>query len=125
MSDHLIKFGTPPADDAKRDAIHIAVAPARAGERLNPGQPIRLDGCGYAWATTWNNTTNPPIGIVDPFLQQPVEYAQAFWVAILPGTTKNLRHHWDHPSFPERAAITSSDDDEEEREDDGCRGCYS
>lgn len=121
MSDHLIKFGTPPPADAKRDAIHIAVAPSRAGERLNPGQPVRIDRFGYAWSTTWTDTVNPPVGIVDPFLQLPVNYAEPFWVCVMPGTSKNLRHHWDHPAFPDK--VETPVDLDEEDEDDGCRGC--
>lgn len=78
-----------------RDAIHVAVAPVVATERLKPGQRIgfaepgarlvraRLDGC----------------GIVDPFLAVDVEPEQSFWMWLQPGSITSLRHDWTHPQF--------------------------
>lgn len=53
-------------DRAKRDAVHIAVAPGRAAERLAPGEHIgRVNEEVFG-----RNATH--IGIVDPFLTGPV-----------------------------------------------------
>ena len=88
--------------DRRRDAIHIAVAPVTAAERLTPGQHVGLvrDGdlelvgpCACA------------IGIVDPFLAAAVEPGQRFWLFLYPGTVTSLRHIWSHPAFTAAAAV--------------------
>lgn len=74
--------------DAKRDAVHFAVAPITAAMRLEPGQHVGLDG-----------TDVSPIGIVDPFLKRPVEVGQRCWMFLYPNTITGLRHEWTHPAF--------------------------
>lgn len=75
-----------------RDAIHIAIAPVDAGEKLMPGQHIGLDeGKAYASATH--------IGVVDPFLESSVARGQRFWMFLYPNTITSLRHQWIHPAF--------------------------
>lgn len=110
-----IKFGSliDTTDDVKRDATHVAVAPVIAYEDLQPGQRInfrRYSGPQVVGATT------EAIGIVDPFLDAPVKSGERFWMVLLPHTVKNLRHHWDHPSF-------SDDDTRDVEYHDGCSGC--
>lgn len=87
--------------DRRRDAIHIAVAPVTAAERLAPGQHVgfvregdieRVGPCDRA------------IGIVDPFLAGAVEPGQRFWLFLYPGTITALRHIWTHPVFASAAA---------------------
>jgi hypothetical protein len=81
-------------NDPHRDAIHIAVAPVIAGEKLYPGQHVGMkDGRGIAGGTY--------IGIVDPFLTVPVYPEQRFWLFLYPGSITSLRHHWEHPAFPD------------------------
>jgi hypothetical protein len=77
-----------------RDAIHIAVAPVIAGERLFPGQEIRMRG-GKAFATGEGES----LGIVDPFLRQAIHPEQRFWIFLHPGSITSLRHHWEHPAM--------------------------
>ena len=79
-----------------RDAIHIAVAPVIANEELQPGQHI-----GFTPNTTEVVTAsaNNLIGIVDPFLHEPVKEGQRFWMLLYPNTIQNLRHEWSHPAF--------------------------
>lgn len=77
-----------------RDAIHIAVAPVVAGEELEPGTHVAFDGDGEM--VSYLTRT---IGIVDPFLRNPVEKGQKFRLFLYPGTVTNLRHEWDHPGF--------------------------
>jgi hypothetical protein len=106
---NLTLGGTPEADI--RDAIHIAVASVIALTHLSPGDPVQVDG-GYA------RKVAPAVahGVVDPFRFDGVPAYSRFLVVLKPGTTKNLRHHWDHPAFPEEA-------DEPGEYDDECRGC--
>jgi hypothetical protein len=80
-------------DYPQKDAIHIAVAPVTAGEKLNPGDHI-----GFLEGGTVGEVENP-IGIVDPFLKIPVKPDQRFWIFLYPKSTKNLRHDWEHPAF--------------------------
>jgi hypothetical protein len=98
-----------------KDAIHVAIAPVMAGMTLQPGDKVWIeDGKAYDVGTP----LTPPDGVVDPFLKDCVKKGELFWVFLYPGTTTNLRHEWDHPSFKK-----------EEEEDDGssddayCRSC--
>jgi hypothetical protein len=83
-------------DDARRDAIHIAVAPLVAGVILEPGQHVGLFHDGTA------SPMKPHIGVVDPFLKEPVPAGESFWVMLYPGTITGLRHVWTHPAFKPR-----------------------
>jgi hypothetical protein len=90
------------SDDAKRDAVHVAVAPVVAGHRLIPGHGVSLDKQGCAIREDSENF----IGIVDPFLRKIVEEGEKFWLFLRPNTVTSLRHVWSHPAFtptiPER-----------------------
>jgi len=93
---HLIEDG-----DRRRDAIHIAVAPVAAAERLTPGQHVGLiKDCNIELVGSCDRT----IGIVDPFLTEPIEPGQRFWLFLYPGTINALRHVWTHPAFTAVAA---------------------
>jgi hypothetical protein len=85
-------------ENEKRDAIHIAVAPVVASERLAPGQPIAFMEDGD---TENVRASERPIGIVDPFLTSLVFEGQRFWMFLYPGTITSLRHDWTHPAFAE------------------------
>ena len=97
---------------AKRDAVHVAIAPARCASvgGLSPGQRVFVSGGQYAYAAVADNA----IGVVDPFLTDAVKMHEWFNVCMLPGTITGLRHDWSHPDFA---------DDEDDDYDDGCRGC--
>ena len=94
-TDALETLGMIIDETQKRDAIHLAVEPVVAKERLLPGQNVGVNG-----------TTENPMGIVDPFLKNPVEIGQRFWLVVYPRQINSLRHVWTHPAFP----------DEEQRE---------
>lgn len=87
--------------DRRRDAVHIAVAPATAAVRLAPGQHVGLvrEGDPELVAPGEQN-----VGIVDPFLAGPVEPGQRFWLFLYPGTITGLRHVWTHPAYAAVAA---------------------
>jgi hypothetical protein len=86
-------------ENAKRDAIHIAVAPVIAGANLKPGHPVALNLEGKAVPTFYEAT----IGIVDPFLTENVGRGERFWLYLYPNTVTSLRHEWTHPAFPNNA----------------------
>jgi hypothetical protein len=81
------------AGDEGRDAVHVAIAPTTAPCELRPGQHVDQHG----------NPEGPgvvPVGIVDPFLREPVRSGQRFWLFLYPNTVTSLRHEWTHPAFP-------------------------
>jgi hypothetical protein len=88
-TDALATLGTIIGEGEKRDAIHLAVEPTVAAEKLYPGQDVGVDG-----------TRNNPVGIVDPFLKSPVMPGDRFWLVVYPRQITSLRHVWSHPSFP-------------------------
>lgn len=110
MSEQIVNLGQPPAADAKRDAVHIAVIPQVATRTLLAG--VRVEH-----------------GIVDPFGATRISPGDRYWLFLFPGTAANLRHEWDHPAFPPeeseelkeaRAKVRELDD---ELDSYGCRGC--
>src|SRR5579884_3398390 len=88
-----LPIGSLAAEDAGRDAVHVAIAPIAAPCELRPGQHVdphgRPEGPGVV-----------PVGIVDPFLREPVVAGQRFWLFLYPNTVTSLRHEWTHPAFP-------------------------
>ncbi len=81
----------------QRDAVHIAVAPVLAGERLDPGEKVffKLNDTTTAWA----HSEKAAVGIVDPFLSASVYSGERFWLFLYPNTITSLRHDWTHPEF--------------------------
>lgn len=94
MSD--LKLGQLIVDSKQdRDAIHVAVAPAVAASML-----LRGDHVGFVDKENGLvAVTSRPIGIVDPFLMQPVQKGQRFWLFLYPNSVTGMRHHWEHPAF--------------------------
>lgn len=82
-------------ESAQRDAIHIAVAPVVATERLSPGQRIGL--VGHDNVQVKASATGQ--GIVDPFLPGAVFPGERFYMWLTPNTITSLRHLWTHPHF--------------------------
>lgn len=82
-----------------RDAIHLAVEPVIAGMGLMPGQDIGIRN-GEAFKYMANEKTPVKlVGIVDPFLKEPVLKGQMFWLIVYPRQITSLRHVWEHPDF--------------------------
>ena len=99
-TDALETLGTIIDDTQKRDAIHLAVLPAVAGERLKPGENIHLVN---GKALSCSDPGDVSLGIVDPFLTAPVKKGERFWMVLRPRLVTSLRHVWSHPAFPDEA----------------------
>lgn len=82
--------------EEKRDAIHLAVEPVKAGCVLRCGQPINVKD-GVAMPAPRATAQ----GIVDPFLSTDVAEGQRFWFVMMPRKVQSLRHVWSHPDFPD------------------------
>jgi hypothetical protein len=82
--------------DRRRDAVHIAIAPVTAAETLAPGQHVGFVAEGDLETV---GVAENPIGVVDPFLREPVRKGQRFWLFLYPNTITGLRHVWTHPAF--------------------------
>ena len=81
-----------------KDAIHVAIVPVVAGEKLFPGWHVGIKESQGFHAET-------PCGIVDPFLPSVfVQKGQTFWLFMYPNTVTNLRHDWTHPAFAEHSS---------------------
>jgi hypothetical protein len=94
MNQYTPNLGNEPAADARRDCVHVAVAPVTTAERLAPGERVGLlDGNRIAGGAIQH------IGVVDPFLLRPVEAGQRCWLFLFPGTVTSIRHVWTHPAF--------------------------
>lgn len=97
MADEHTGLGRLIDGDKGRDAIHIAIAPVEATEKLMPGQGINLvEGDNTRVKSARGGTWS---GIVDPFLQAPVLRGERFWMWMRPGSITSLRHEWTHPAF--------------------------
>lgn len=104
-------MATPPKDvldtigkvlpgDAGRDAVHVAIVACQAAHLLQPGQRVGISpSASDASLSKGVAMAGPIIGIIDPFLREPVERGQWFWVFLLPQTTSAVRHEWTHPAF--------------------------
>lgn len=105
-TDALATLGTIIDDKQKRDAVHIAVIPAVAGERLQPGEGVVLrDGCAYEADGRYGDSDEwRPLGVVDPYLRHTVSAGQRFWLLLMPRVITSLRHVWTHPGLPDEAA---------------------
>ena len=93
-----IPLGHTPAENASRDAVHVPIAPVIAHHRLKPGTHVGLMPDGTASQSQMIAEADL-IGIVDPFLLEPVEKGQKFWLCLYPNTITSLRHVWQHKAF--------------------------
>lgn len=79
----------------QRDAIHIAVVPVAAGQKLKAGDKVFINRNGMAELGAIGS-----VGVVDPFLTVSVQHGETFWLYLNPGSITSLRHDWTHPAFP-------------------------
>lgn len=98
MSETIL--GTTPDDESGRDAIHIAVFPAVAGQAMRPGARVGLSGDSQETVVLMDDG----IGIVDPFLRKKLNRGDRCFVLLYPNTISGLRHVWSHPMFVDLAA---------------------
>lgn len=102
-TDALETLGTIIDETQKRDAIHLAVIPAKAGEDIFGGQRVYMVGkCAYLGVTDH-------IGIADPFYYGEIKEGQWFWLVINPRVITSLRHVWTHPELPDEPGTPNNE----------------
>lgn len=95
-----VPLGKLAPETATRDAIHLAVAPLVAGQKLDPGDYIGLGSNGEAFLRDRDTDSfGASIGIVDPFLRRSVNKGERFYGVLLPNTITGMHHEWRHPAF--------------------------
>ena len=100
MAEPIQTIGQLLDDTAKRDAIHVAIAPVVAAHDLAPGQRVGFVKAGNCELV---GTGAASIGIIDPFLRDVVREGERCWLFLYPNTVTSLRHEWTHPLFKENA----------------------
>lgn len=103
-TDALETLGTIIDESQKRDAIHLAVEPVIAGQTLAPGEDVGLITIGGD-SRAYRVKDEHKLGIVDPFLKNPVRTGERFWLVVYPRQIHSLRHVWTHPAFPDEPAL--------------------
>lgn len=95
-----------PGDERRRDAIHVAIAPATALTRLKPGEHVGIASFKDGEAQV-DNLAGAVVGIVDPFLTDDLQAGDRFWLLLYPKSITTLRHYWSHPAFSLQAQSKS------------------
>lgn len=117
-TDALATLGTIIGPNEKRDAIHLAVIPAVAAEDMKPGDHVALwDDHAYSRDGERGFMGERAIGIVDPFLAEPVKKGDRFWLVIYPRVITSLRHVWSHPLIRDEIPAERVPYDAKESED--------
>lgn len=101
-----------PADASQigwRDALHVPVVCVRAHRRLAPGEYVGVIG---------DSTKDGEVGVADPFRRTYIEYGSVCAVLLLPKSTGNVRHVWEHPEIPTHPAVESRGDAEKDARQD-------
>lgn len=84
--------------DAERDAIHIAVLPAVAGEPLRAGDKVDFSDGIASLSRTGG------VGIVDPFLNGVVLAGERFYIFLHPNSVTSMVHKWTCPAIDSASA---------------------
>lgn len=118
MTDHTLDtIGKKLKGGERRDAVHFAVAPAQVKGFLRAGERVKFVAGSTEVVETWDYDAKPPVGIIDPFLEDfYVADGDRCWLFLYPSTITGLRHEWTHPAFPDQQPQTAAQPEETARE---------
>lgn len=109
MADTLDSIGKKLQGHERRDAVHFAVAPVIVSGFLRAGEKVKFAPGRTDMVVSWDHDDEPPIGIIDPFLECGyVTDKDRCWLFLFPSTITGLRHEWTHPAFPDQASQDSA-----------------
>jgi hypothetical protein len=94
MSDQTLDaIGKKLTGGERRDAVHFAVAPVRVSGFLRAGERVKLAPGSTDTVVIWDYDDEPPVGIIDPFLDCGyVADGDRCWLFLYPSTITGLRH---------------------------------
>lgn len=81
-----------------RDAIHVAIIPVVARQDLNPGEHVGLDK-NYIEGYGVTNYSTPKVGIIDPYITEPIKKGDLVYLCLYPNTVEDMTHSWKHHLF--------------------------
>jgi len=86
----------------EKDAIHVPIYPVVAASILSPGTRVAFTpGDEFTTVVAAKDEETPAVGVIDPFLEAPVQPGERCWMFLFPGTITQLRHDWTHPFIVE------------------------
>src|SRR5438270_7747938 len=94
---YVPNLGQPCGDDARRDAVHVAVAPLVLSPDhgdAEPGDHFYVDEKGHAVHTM--SMSPRAVGVLDPFRKDCIKAGSRVWGLLYPGTITGRRHVWSH-----------------------------
>jgi len=100
------KLGSSPSIYDGRDAVHVAIVPATAGQPLKACQRVvrcRDDGFFRPAAEPDEDDDDRLLdydGVVDPFGPMFIGEGERFWLCLRPGMVNSMQHVWDSHDFP-------------------------
>lgn len=101
--DQGVELGQPPASDARRDAVHVAIVPANFADDDGyfglAGDQVKFKANGDVYL----NHEGDWEGIIDPFREGHIAPGNKVWVLMRPGAVKHLRHTWQHVSLEDES----------------------
>ncbi len=106
MEQYKPNLGELCGEDARRDAVHVAVVPLVASQALDPGDHFWLDEHGQAKKST-GQRGRLTIGVADPYYDGVILKGERFWGLLYPNTITELRHVWSHPAFQAKPPLAS------------------
>ena len=87
-----IALGTPPSEDSRRDAIHVAILPVKT-YGLPAGTKVRIsDRYSEPMEVERAEDYEEFDGVTDPFDNSQGTYA---WMLVCPDLISNVRHDWE------------------------------
>lgn len=101
------KLGQLITSEEKKDAIHVAICPVVANERIAPGQElgiVKIQKIPGQDDRIFVGAMGKSIGIADPFLKEMILPDETFYLVLFPYTVTSLRHEWTHPAFPKNTS---------------------
>lgn len=87
------------AGEAKRDAVHVAVAPVVPNEDMQPGTKVVFLKSGDTVNVRKAEKDELPVGVIDPFKLNRAMKGWHCWMLLMPRSIVGLRHEWQHPAF--------------------------